>query len=283
MIELSRYEDAGQFLADAGEWLYQSETEHTLILGIAQRLVEFPDFYEPPIYFAVLRDQSGIVGCAYRTPPHKLVMTRLPEDGVPLLVEDVATVYDSIPATMGPESLALTFSEQWSTRRGLSFKLAGRERIHELSTVISPRRMPSGFMRTASDEDHDLALNWFEEFTIEATSGTSDQSRIVGQKIRDRSVWLWDDGRPVSMAALASRTRNVARIGYVYTPPDLRCRGYATACVARASQLLLDSGLTACCLYTDLANPVSNSIYRQIGYRPIMDVADTAFVGTGTT
>jgi hypothetical protein len=158
MIELSRCRDARQFLVDAGEWLYQSEAEHTLILGIAQRLVDFPDSYEPPIYFAVLREQGSVVGCAYRTPPHKLVMTRLPEEAVPALAEDVARVYDSLPATMGPESRALRFAELWSQKKGISFQLVGRERIHQLDEVIVPGRIPSGSMRTAGDDDHDLIL-----------------------------------------------------------------------------------------------------------------------------
>jgi len=32
-------------------------------------------------------------------------------------------------------------------------------------------------------------------------------------------------------------------------------------------------------LYTDLANPVSNSIYKHIGYRPVEDRVVLAFSG----
>jgi predicted GNAT family acetyltransferase len=61
------------------------------------------------------------------------------------------------------------------------------------------------------------------------------------------------------------------RIGAVYTPPEARGRGYATALVAAVSQHLLDRGRAFTYLYTDLANPTSNSIYQKIGYRPVAD------------
>lgn len=49
---------------------------------------------------------------------------------------------------------------------------------------------------------------------------------------------------------------------------------YASACVAALSQLILDEGKEFCTLFTDLANPTSNHIYQQIGYRPVCDFAE---------
>ena len=68
-----------------------------------------------------------------------------------------------------------------------------------------------------------------------------------------------------------------ARIVDVYTPPAYRRRGYATANVAAVSQRALEAGHAYCCLFTDLANPISNSIYQKIGYRPICDFAEYRF------
>ena len=56
-----------------------------------------------------------------------------------------------------------------------------------------------------------------------------------------------------------------------YCPAQFRNRGYATALVAAVTQLQLDRGKRFCALYTDLANPVSNSIYQKIGYSPLCD------------
>jgi hypothetical protein len=57
----------------------------------------------------------------------------------------------------------------------------------------------------------------------------------------------------------------------VYTPPELRRRGYASHCVAELSRALLAEGYDFCALFTDLANPTSNHIYQEIGYRPVCD------------
>src|ERR671932_2648937 len=69
---------------------------------------------------------------------------------------------------------------------------------------------------------------------------------------------VWHDGRPVSLAGYSGPTPNGIRVGPVYTPPEHRRRGYASACVAALSQLLLDGSRRFCFLFTDLANPTSN-------------------------
>ena len=76
---------------------------------------------------------------------------------------------------------------------------------------------------------------------------------------------------PVSLAGHAGETPNGARVGPVYTPPELRGRGYASALTAALTEQLLERR-RFCFLFTDLANPTSNSIYQRIGYRPVTDV-----------
>ena len=81
----------------------------------------------------------------------------------------------------------------------------------------------------------------------------------------------------VSMAKIGREFMGTAGVALVYTPPYFRGRGYATELVARLSQKWLDKGFARCVLYTDLANPTSNSIYQQIGYTPIADSLDIRF------
>jgi uncharacterized protein len=88
--------------------------------------------------------------------------------------------------------------------------------------------------------------------------------------------WL-DGGHPRAMVAATRETRSGCAINTVYTPPQFRRCGYATAAVATLSASLLDAGRRFCCLYTDLANPTSNAIYAKIGYRPIRDDSEIAF------
>jgi len=89
--------------------------------------------------------------------------------------------------------------------------------------------------------------------------------------------YLWIAGTPVSLAGCTGPTPNGIRIGPVYTPPEHRNHGYASAAVAALSQLLLERGFRSCFLFTDLSNPTSNKIYQAVGYQPVCDVDEYAF------
>jgi predicted GNAT family acetyltransferase len=154
-----------------------------------------------------------------------------------------------------------------------------RLRVYELREVNPPTRIPDGQMRRATIADTSLVTDWYHEFTKEALEeGSREEARKVASRfIALGSVYLWEDGEPVSMAFRTRPTRHGCTVTGVYTPPDRRGRGYASACVAGLSQILLDSGYQVCNLFTDLANPTSNSIYQRIGYRPVCDFIDHAF------
>jgi predicted GNAT family acetyltransferase len=121
---------------------------------------------------------------------------------------------------------------------------------------------------------------WWAAFGAEALPDDhQDAARPIDARLnRPGLLWLWEvDGEPVSTAYLSPLAAQVSRVSGVYTPPDLRGRGYASACVATMSQRALDGGAVACMLYTDLANPTSNKIYQAIGYRPVADVQEWRF------
>jgi predicted GNAT family acetyltransferase len=69
----------------------------------------------------------------------------------------------------------------------------------------------------------------------------------------------------------------MVRVAPVYTPPEHRGHGYASAATAAASQWALDQGADHVLLYTDIANPITNRIYPRIGYQPLEDSAEYTF------
>jgi len=81
----------------------------------------------------------------------------------------------------------------------------------------------------------------------------------------------------VSLAGVGGATPNGSRIGPVYTPPELRNRGYASACVATLSRRLLAEGKQFLFLFTDLRNPASNHVYEKLGYEPVCDMQEIRF------
>jgi predicted GNAT family acetyltransferase len=80
---------------------------------------------------------------------------------------------------------------------------------------------------------------------------------------------IWDSGGIVSLAGVHDPAYGVGRVGPVYTPPAHRGRGYGAAASAVAARRLLDGGAGQVMLFTDLANPTSNRLYRRIGFERV--------------
>lgn len=275
---VKRFHDPATFIARAEPWLLQAEAEHNLLIGIARQLAAGTMLSGKPVYLATVERDDEVVGCAFRTPPYKLGVTRMPSDAIDALVTDVAQVYDDLNAVMGEDETARAFAEKWASGRGLGITSGLQHRIYQLDRVTPPPHDAPGAARLAIMMDVPLVTQWIYEFSTESRVHTDNAPALAAARIKQSSLYLWIvDGAPVSMAAWSGETPHGRRVGYVYTPAHQRKRGYATALVAHLSEQILADGCTFCFLYTDLANPTSNSIYQQIGYRSVCDVNDWNF------
>ena len=274
-MELARHADAESFLAAAGGFLGEREAKHNLILGLSSRLVREPLMYGEPPYFAVVEDDGRIVGVAMRTPPHNFILSELDADeAVAMLVQDARDAFGTLPGIVGPKEPAAQFANAWRAATGATPRLEIAQRIFAADHVDEPRPA-SGSMRDYERSDRELAIRWMDEFVAEALPEAPPESsaEFVDRREEDPDggLVIWDDGGAVSLAGFGGRTPSGIRVGPVYTPPDLRGRGYASALTADLTRQLLAGGRRFCFLYTDLANPTSNNIYQRIGYRPVSD------------
>jgi predicted GNAT family acetyltransferase len=156
------------------------------------------------------------------------------------------------------------------------------QRIYRLDCVNSVSVVP-GRIRLATLADKDLVSSWIRAFSIDINEGSNPDLREsdITQRIEKGGIYLWEDtGRPVSMAGKTRPTEHGMAVSLVYTPPEFRRRGYATACVAGVCGGILKSGYDFCTLYTDLSNPTSNSIYMKIGFKPVCDSVEHIFSST---
>ena len=170
-----------------------------------------------------------------------------------------------------------------------------RQGVYALDRV-EPLPAAAGTARVAETaEDRELALRWWIAFGAEVLHeggpGHERAEVMVDHRLSSPTggILLWaDEGEPVSLAAWGGPTPNGIRVGPVYTPPELRGRGYATAVTAELSRRLLDGtlfegGRRFCFLYTDLANPTSNAIYERIGYHQSVRVSGSCLPLTRVT
>ena len=278
-MQVVRCPDAGVFLARAGAYLLAREAEHNLILGLSGRLRHDPAAYAET-YFAVVERDGELMGAAMRTPPHNLVLSELRvESAADALADDARELFPSLPGLLGPKSAAARFARRWEELTGAAGRILVAERIYRASEARPPEDVP-GSMRDYADSDRELAVAWLDAFAAEAVPGAPDVAEeILDRRLREPGgrIVLWEDGGTVSLAGCGGLTANGIRVGPVYTPPELRRRGYASALTAALTRELLAGGRRFCFLFTDLGNPTSNSIYRQVGYEPVADVDQWAF------
>jgi uncharacterized protein len=281
MRTLRRFTEPAGFLAQAGPFLRAAEAENVLMLGLCSP--GGSGDFDDSCYLATVEEDQAVVACALRTPPHGALLTRADQEALELLVTDLVGTYRDLPAVAGPEPAIVVFAGLWSGRTGATARPAVRMRVLEARNVLHPPT-PAGMFRIATEADLPLAARWAGAFFAEVgLNDSSEPGDVARGQIREGRLFIWEDARPVSMAAWTGRTGRTVRINSVFTPPEHRGRGYASACVASLTQRLLDDGLSSCCLYTDLANPTSNKIYQAIGYRRVCDVTEYRFCAGRTS
>lgn len=280
-MKLSTFSGADEFLLRAQAWLERSEAGNSLMLGIALRLKRFPDRIEKAPYLVVVEDEREIVAVASMTPPWNLIVASDKEDcsaALGMIASDLAARHWDVPGTIGRAQVSGEFAKIWTAVAGRKRQVIRNERLFELRQV-NQVAYSRGRMRTANETDIELVAQWAEEFQAEALGdqNVAEIPSMIHNRISDRDIYLWEDGKPVAMAARTRPTPHGISISLVYTPPEQRRHGYATSLVARLSQSLLDSGYKYCALFTDLANPTSNHIYQEIGYKPVCDFNEYRF------
>jgi uncharacterized protein len=287
-LRVKRFEDAAAFLEATGDFLTAREAEHNLLLGLAGRLTTNPNLFGPEPYFVCVTRGSAVVAAALRTPPHDLVLSEAEDPAaIEPLAEDVADAFDELPGVLGPKDLSLRFAQVW--RR--PFALGTSQRIYLAATARPPTDVP-GSARRADTADRHLLIHWLEGFQQDVEGSTTTTARAGLRGLRspedivddyltrggnEGGLYVWEDGEPVSVCGCGSPTPSGIRVGPVYTPPQLRARGYASAVTADVTARKLASGRRFCFLFTDLANPTSNRIYQRIGYEPVTDVDEYRF------
>ena len=275
-LVVQRFASPAAFLSRAGEYLAQAEVENALILGVARDLAGKTGERKLEPYFACVQEGTQILLCAFRSLPDKAGITRAADPAaVRLLAKDLRDACPEVREIVGPEPTITEFAKAFAEFHGRRVERTRRSRIHVLRKVIPVGSPPGGALRRGADADSERVLRWLREFETEVGEGGSEGR--VERWLKEEKIYFWEDaGTTVSVALATGKTPTGIRISFVYTPPRHRRRGYASACVASLSQRLLDQGNEYCCLYTDLANPTSNKIYREIGYEPVCDTASYA-------
>jgi predicted GNAT family acetyltransferase len=270
-MRIQTHPDARAYWAKVSEFVLRREAENCLAIGTTQTIIDQPERYPTHHLFSV-EHGGNTVGAGWMTPPLPLGLSAVPSDAIPLLVEHAWSI-QPVSGVIAPTATAIEFETAWLAATGCSVSSRMAQRIFSLSSLA---HVPSveGTFRMATESDRALLEDWHYGFNVDCKLHGDRQSAIeaCARALRTASRYVWQVGSDVvSMVGFGGQTPSGIRINSVYTPPEHRGRGYASAVVAAMSRKLLGEGRKFCFLYTDLANPTSNAIYQRLGYHPVSD------------
>jgi RimJ/RimL family protein N-acetyltransferase len=273
-VRVEVLDDAAAFASLAEPVLRADPMGTTTLASSLQRRLSLRSTH-PGWWFVVLRADEP-VAVAMLDAPWPPFLAPMPADAAEAVAEAIAGVVDEVPGFNGEQNAVSSAVSRWQRLHPhVQVTSVRRERLHRLVDLTVPD--VAGVAAVAQVADADLVLRWSTAFADEVGTLSHDLETLVRHRLvqPDGGYRLWTvEGRPVSLAGIKPPDHGVARIGPVYTPPEHRRRGYAGAVTAAASTSLRDAGALEVVLFTDLANPTSNRIYREIGYRPVQDFVE---------
>ncbi|WP_227980301.1 GNAT family N-acetyltransferase [Nocardia spumae] len=263
--------DAAEFRRRAETFLARDPLRHTIITTMVDNCVAGTSVVDP--LFAAVYADGAVVGVAMDTPGRGVCLGELPDAALAELAGTFFAGDPDMPGVDGGPLSGLAFARSWRALSGKDFRQTGSTRLYRFADPGSP--VVSGRARPATDSDVAICVEFAER--MRRDSGIGPDPRSVPARVAVGHLWLWEDGaRPVAIAGHQIRSFGWTRIAPVYTPPEFRRRGYASALTARVSKMLRDNG-SQVCLCTDIGNPTSNKIYQDIGYRPVCDFLQYTF------
>ena len=279
---VARHADPVAFLAAAAPLLARDEALASSYVAFANGLLRNPPAETESVYLATYAG-DGATGAAVMRGTGSL-WVGASDTGAALAFAD--DLHESrvghaaaLQGVVGIQSACDAFAQRWRELTGHVHQLRVQMRNHKLTRVEAVPQ-PAGAARRATADDIDWVSAAQHDFIVEIRL-PDDAARLrslIPRRIEQGQIWIWDDAGVVAFAGWTDAPPDAARIAPVYTLPQARGRGYATALVAELSQALLGQGRPKLFLITDLANPVSNSIYARIGYRPQSDIFHFDFV-----
>ena len=294
-VRLEFSSNVHDFLRLAGDHLAADPVVSNVITTIAHRVVaEVADGIVQPErdwWLTVLDESGAVAGAGMRTAPfapYPAFLLAMPDVAAVTLARAVHDRGEDMRAVNGALPTVEVVAGELARRAGGRIEVAQHTRLHELGELVPPRPVP-GRLVSATEDDADLATEWFGAFMADADeqagrvrgSSAHDAPDRDGMLARIRSgmLWFWLDasGRRVHVTGTNPPAAGVARIGPVYTPPEQRGRGWASSAVFEVSRQIQAAGARVC-LFTDQANPTSNAIYAALGYRPVVDMANLVIV-----
>jgi predicted GNAT family acetyltransferase len=262
-MRVVRHTDPDAFIAAAAPMIARGEASASSFQGSAYAMKQSPPPPEERVYLATF----GECGAAVQRDDGPLFMGQSDPAAAVAFADDVAPDWPKLQGVVGALDACKAFARRWRAITGREHFIRVQLRQHALTAVAAVPAAPGG-PRMAVEDDLRWLMDGQRAFIAE--TGIPDSvERIrkwLPKRVASGGFRIWEDGGPTAFAGFNDAPPEFARIAPVYTLPEYRGRGYATALVAAVSRELLARGKQRLFLATDVANPTSNAIYARIGF-----------------
>jgi hypothetical protein len=133
-----------------------------------------------------------------------------------------------------------------------------------------PECRTPGSLRPANASDTIIVNKWVADFYEETfmSAPPFDERIIIDEKTKSiTSLYIWvKHNNPCAMGMLCEAGAGTRRLNLIYTPADLRRRGYAKAVVCALVKIVRDEGAVPF-LYAAAGNAAANGLYRSLGFK----------------
>ena len=273
------FEDPDLFSDHAVDFLLCDEAVNSILLSMINDKSSdgpSPPFVDELFYGSVVRsdrnDQPLLI-TAQRAGFNLAIYGSSVPEIVQCGVEGIVASGLDLVGTIGPQQITAAFTERYCEATGANAAIWMKQLIYQLEDLADIATV-EGTLTRADRTSNRLLHDWMHGFSNDVGLHRNNEpdeidARVVGILAKGSAYLFVCEGRPVSVAIHSRSSRNGASISGVYTPPELRGRGYATACVFSLAKRLFESGYKFCCLYTDANSPTSNRIYQRIGFNAV--------------
>ena len=236
-MKFNFYQDVNQFYHDVYEIMLNHETQNMIPLGNLRTGYEGVDkngWRDPAKWImATVTNDENIVLTAMMTPPFGITLyatdNQVNAEALRCLVEGLIVTDIEVWKVVSEKSLAEVFADLYCSTRNLDYKVVFNQRIYELEQV-SPEVAEIGELRGTKEADMAFLPYWITGLSQDALNGDG----VVGKDpeayryyINSGDLFILEvDGVPVSMAGVIRKVEKVCGVGFVYTPPYFRQRGY---------------------------------------------------------
>ena len=144
----------------------------------------------------------------------------------------------------------------------------------DLTELVVPGALARGEVtcRPPRPEERETLCRWRLAYDIELLGATDTpqtrrySSEFLDRQIAESNAWvLLDRGQLVSLSGFNANLPDMVQLGGIYTPPELRGRGYAKAAVAGSLLAAGLRGVSRAVLFTSTASAAR--AYEGIGFR----------------